>query len=748
MFKTKKMKQKLSTFCMLLTTVLLVNFSGFAQAPTLGATYEGGTVGYILQAGDPGYDASLVKGLIVGPLNSLPITPWAIDPYLFNLTNVTSPSFGTGAANTAALVNLMGPGNYMAYKIDTATINGYSDWYLPSQLETSKLLENRFYWVPGITPALNSDWYWTSTEVTTNTFVERAISMAYRVSAGQIVSSNTYKGIINPPLPVRSFTYNPCTATTSTSTITNCGSYTWNGTTYSASGTYSTTLTNAGGCDSIATLNLTISITQAPGCVAKGLKIWVKGSQGFTYSTTADAVGWADASGNGNNAKVQLGEPGEGVGNPGAMINFNPAIDFDGSFDLYYFDYLLSAGYSMFGVSKQYNFSSPYQRIFSAKNTNFLMGNWNQYEDNIYINGAPSELFITSQTSNVKLHDFIRQTDGAYRFQKNGLTLFSGASSDGTPIQPTLGGSGQLGEYASAHIPEYIAYDSALTTTEQQRVESYLGVKYGLTLGSQASPYDYLASDASVIWTGSTTYYKNITIIGRDDNSVLLQKQSTAVNGGKITISLGNSIAADNASNTATFSADKRFLAIASNGASGTTAVTGVSSPTRSSEVWKVKEANGDIGNITVKVTDTAVYKFLLVSTSENFSAGTVTEYALNSNKEVTVNLNDGSYFSFGTNCIATGTVNVTAFGQYTYNGTTYNTSGVYLTDTIYNGSGCDSIITLNLTINQSFSTTTITSCGSYTWNGTTYTSSGTYSTTLVNAGGSDSIATLNLTIT
>ena len=739
------MKKKFIKLCLLISLVFLDNLKGFAQAPTLGATYEGGTVGYILQAGDPGYDASLVKGLIVGPLNSLPITPWAIAPYLFNLTNVTSASFGTGAANTAALVNLMGPGDYMAYKIDTATINGYSDWYLPSQLETSKLLENRFYWVPGITPALNSDWYWTSTEVTNSPFVERAISMAYRVSAGQIVNSNTYKGTINPPLPVRSFSYNPCTATTSTSTITNCGSYTWNGTTYTSSGTYSTTLVNAGGCDSIATLNLTI--TQAPGCVTNGLKMWVKANQGFTYTTTANAAGWVDASGNGNDAKVMSGEPGTGAGNPGATINFNPAIDFDGSDDLYYFDYALSAGYSMFGVSKQYDFSTEYQRIFSDKISNFLMGNWNRYEDNLFMNGTPAELFITPQTTNVKLHDLIRQTDGAYSFKKNGLSVFSGASSDGTAIQPTLGGSGQFGEFAFAHIPEYIAYDTALTTTERQKVESYLAVKYGLTLGSQASPYNYLASDGSVIWTGNSTYYNNITVIGRDDNSALAQKQSTAVNGGKTTISLGNTIAADNASNTATFGADKRFLAIASNGASGSVAITGVTGPTRSAEVWKVSETNGDNGNVTIKVTESPVYQYLLVSTTENFTAGSVTEYALNSNKEVTVNLIDGSYFALGTNCILTRTINATACDQYTYNGTNYNTTGVYSVDTIYNASGCDSVIILNLTIKQSSvpSVTTVTNCNAYTWHGQSYINVGTYTWTGTNAAGCDSIEILNV---
>ena len=52
---------------------------------------------------------------------------------------------------------------------------------------------------------------------------------------------------------------NSTIATTSTNVATSCAQYTWNGTTYFTSGTYSITLTNAAGCDSVATLVLTIT---------------------------------------------------------------------------------------------------------------------------------------------------------------------------------------------------------------------------------------------------------------------------------------------------------------------------------------------------------------------------------------------------------------------------------------------------------------------------------------------------------
>jgi hypothetical protein len=61
---------------------------------------------------------------------------------------------------------------------------------------------------------------------------------------------------------------------------------------------------------------------------------------------------------------------------------------------------------------------------------------------------------------------------------------------------------------------------------------------------------------------------------------------------------------------------------------------------------------------------------------------------------------------------------------------------------------GCDSTITLNLTITQqSISTLTQTACSSYTLNGQTYSASGSYTQVRTNVAGCDSTITLNLTI-
>jgi surface protein len=92
-------------------------------------------------------------------------------------------------------------------------------------------------------------------------------------------------------------------------------------------------------------------------------------------------------------------------------------------------------------------------------------------------------------------------------------------------------------------------------------------------------------------------------------------------------------------------------------------------------------------------------------------------------------------------------TINQSACNSYTFNNQTITQSGIYF-DTLINSIGCDSIITLNLTMNNTTSSTlTQTACNSYTFNNQTITQSGTYYDTLINSVGCDTIITLNLTI-
>ena len=88
-----------------------------------------------------------------------------------------------------------------------------------------------------------------------------------------------------------------------------------------------------------------------------------------------------------------------------------------------------------------------------------------------------------------------------------------------------------------------------------------------------------------------------------------------------------------------------------------------------------------------------------------------------------------------------------TACVSYFWNGVNYNTSGTY-TFQSNNIIGCDSIVTLNLTINNPVvGDTNALVCDSLLWYGMWYDSTGAYTHTLTAANGCDSIVTLNLEV-
>jgi uncharacterized repeat protein (TIGR03803 family) len=94
--------------------------------------------------------------------------------------------------------------------------------------------------------------------------------------------------------------------------------------------------------------------------------------------------------------------------------------------------------------------------------------------------------------------------------------------------------------------------------------------------------------------------------------------------------------------------------------------------------------------------------------------------------------------------------INSTVCNIYTSpGGKLWTSSGVY-TDTIPNSAGCDSIITINLTINNgSASSTDVIVCHSYTSPSGkyTWTNSGVFTDTILNSYGCDSIMTIHLTV-
>ncbi|MBU0486812.1 MAG: SBBP repeat-containing protein [Bacteroidetes bacterium] len=129
-------------------------------------------------------------------------------------------------------------------------------------------------------------------------------------------------------------------------------------------------------------------------------------------------------------------------------------------------------------------------------------------------------------------------------------------------------------------------------------------------------------------------------------------------------------------------------------------------------------------------------------TTSNNTATFTLTNTA-GCDSVVTLNLTIGAN--------NTGVDLIYACDTYTWiDSVTYTATNYTATHTLTNVYGCDSVVTLYLTINHSDSETdVVTACGSYTWiDGYTYTSDNNTATdTLTNVAGCDSVVTLNLTI-
>jgi len=190
-------------------------------------------------------------------------------------------------------------------------------------------------------------------------------------------------------------------------------------------------------------------------------------------------------------------------------------------------------------------------------------------------------------------------------------------------------------------------------------------------------------------------------------------------------------------------------------------------SPIQESKVYKISSnstnistsnnlfSGGQDGSLNVihsspQFIDSSNFNFSLKSTSPAINAGLSTIV----NKDIIDNNRDSNpdigAYEWNLSCNTTFATDViSACQSYTWiDGITYTNSNNSATVTLINQNGCDSIVTLDLTINNpSFSNTAITACDSYSWNGTNYSSSGTYTWTTTNAQGCDSIATLNLTI-
>jgi uncharacterized protein (DUF2147 family) len=137
----------------------------------VGNTYGGGTVAYILKAGDIGYDANQQHGLIVSSYLTTDAIVWGnkleetgasggagINYDDFNNTWDFPPAdLETGMNNTNLIINSEGAGtNYPAAIARAYTGGGYTNWYLPSASQMNAMKANL--------SSSGVNFVWTSTE--------------------------------------------------------------------------------------------------------------------------------------------------------------------------------------------------------------------------------------------------------------------------------------------------------------------------------------------------------------------------------------------------------------------------------------------------------------------------------------------------------------------------------------------------------------------------------------------------------
>ena len=106
--------------------------------------------------------------------------------------------------------------------------------------------------------------------------------------------------------------------------------------------------------------------------------------------------------------------------------------------------------------------------------------------------------------------------DGAENtYSKQSFIQFGNSNSRGS-VNPSAG-----------MIPEFILYGRILSEEEIAKIETYLALKYGITLEK-----NYLNTPGKTVWSwqNDQLYSHNIAGIARDDESTLYQKQATGYN--------------------------------------------------------------------------------------------------------------------------------------------------------------------------------------------------------------------------
>jgi hypothetical protein len=318
---------------------------------------------------------------------------------------------------------------------------------------------------------------------------------------------------------------------------------------------------------------------QNPGGIGTtNLMFWLRGDAGITTGATFT---WADQSGQGRNSVQSTAADQPTVTTATTdFMNYNPGIKVVANQWLIMAGGLNNAGTTaneVFLVYKELT-GAPDGMVIGTEvpgNRSYFYGSGVvQYgNSNKPTTIAPG---YVADEPDIFVGKFFSATDAA---QAANGAVFSALAPINAPAnfttptavgaQPNNGGGYNAFGY-SGNVMELVGYNAEidLTGTERQQVESYLAIKYGITLDSVGTGGNYYNSSGSSVYLGGggSGYFNDILGIARDDNESLYQRQSHLLSD-SVRLYLGATPLATttNQANTATFSADKSYIVMGDN---------------------------------------------------------------------------------------------------------------------------------------------------------------------------------------
>ncbi len=430
----------------------------------------------------------------------------------------------------------------------------------------------------------------------------------------------------------------------------------------------------------------TVGISQrAPGDVSNQLVLWLQGSA--EGNSDGDAVAsMLDQSGTGNSVSQGVGASQPTFRNNATdNINYNPVIDFDGTDDFISTtttDLLVNPDghYTKLGVVLTHNLGADQTivagsdavphilRINSVSKVAMMHNNAQVRLNNTIIN-ANEPIIAVARYSPTGTHAV--RVSGSVATGGTDNTLNDGA----LDIGGFRNGNATAEQFLDGCLGEVIAYNTDLSNYEIEKIESYLAMKYGITLTNTGggTAGDYKASDGTILWDADEDpdYHNDIIVVGRDDDSGLYQRQSHSPDD-SIRVFIDN-LASDNLANAGAITNDLSFISIGHN--DGRLIGGGVAAPrgiiSRFNRVWKITNTNfNDDFNLSIEWDSTGNFDIndirLLVDSDGDFSDATILGPA------------DGLTFSIGSivvEGISTTHIPANSSAYVTIGSTTFSTS-------------------------------------------------------------------------